>query len=472
MLNKLKTRWLGITILADMSLTVLALLLARWLRGYFPAGVYLDETFSFAFLDKPLQFSSAILIPLIICVWFIVFSTLSIYNPKFIFTQYERVQPILVAITGAVLVFAGLAYFLFSELSRFLFLYFYVLDVIFLVGWRKLVAGLARKNVTPSWQPKHNILIVGQGHLAQDVARAIQTFAWSGLKLVGFVGDEADALGGLDEVTTVVKEFSIDEVIFALPPGHQHLLQQMVFQLQPLSVNLRLVPDVIDMVFIRATIEDFAGLPLIGLREPAISIFDRLIKRTFDLVLAMVILITTAPLTLLSICLIKVDSKGPIFYTAQRVGEGGKIFNMIKFRTMVDNADKQETELLVQSNGTIGFNKTPNDPRVTRVGRFLRRTSLDELPQLLNVLKGDMSLVGPRPELPWMVDRYQPWQYQRFTVPQGMTGWWQVKNRANQQCYDVRVEDDLYYIHNYSLLLDLRILWMTMGAIVRGDGAY
>lgn len=472
MLNKLKTRWLGITILADMSLTVLALLLARWLRGYFPAGVYLDETFSFAFLDKPLQFSSAVLIPLIICVWLTVFSALSIYNTKFIFEQYERIQPILVAVTGAILVFAGLAYFLFSELSRFLFLYFYVLDVVFLVGWRKAIFWLIRQNVMPAWQPQYNVLIAGQGQLAQDVARAIKAISWSGFRLVGFAGDEAGALGPLDRITTIVKEAMIDEVIFALPPGHQHLLQQMVFQLQPMSVNLRLVPDVIDMVFIRATIEDFAGLPLIGLREPAIGIFDRLVKRMFDMLLAMIILLVTAPLLLLIICLIKLDSKGPVFYTAQRVGEGGKIFNMIKFRTMVDSADKRETELLVQSNGTIGFNKNPNDPRITRVGHFLRRTSLDELPQLLNVIKGDMSLVGPRPELPWMVERYKPWQHQRFTVPQGMTGWWQVKNRANQQCYDVRVEDDLYYIHNYSLLLDLRILWLTMGAIIRGDGAY
>ncbi len=139
---------------------------------------------------------------------------------------------------------------------------------------------------------------------------------------------------------------------------------------------------------------------------------------------------------------------------------------------MVLDADQIETDLFVQQNGTIGLNKRPDDPRITTIGRLLRRTSLDELPQLFNILKGDMSLVGPRPELPWLVDRYEPWQYQRFAVPQGLTGWWQVKNRDKQQAYDVRVEDDLYYIHNYSLLLDMRIIWLTVEAILRGNGAF
>ena len=145
---------------------------------------------------------------------------------------------------------------------------------------------------------------------------------------------------------------------------------------------------------------------------------------------------------------------------------------MLKFRTMVQGADQSEQRLLQKEDRALGLNKLPDDPRITRIGRWLRRSSLDELPQLLNVLQGHMSLVGPRPELPWLVENYKLWQYQRFTVPQGMTGWWQVKNRGKQHHYDLRVEDDLFYIHNYSFLLDLRILWLTMGAIIRGDGAY
>ena len=472
MLNKYKTRWLGFTILLDTGLTILALALARWLRSYFPRGYYLDETFSFATLDKPLHFSYVALIPVVVTVWLVVFTALSVYDMKYILNQFDRAQPIFVAITGAVFVFAGLAYFFFRDLSRFLFLYFYILDAIFLVGWRKLAFHFLKENAFRGLQPRHRILIVGQGQLAKDVSSAIQAFAWSGLELVGFVSEKPNGVATVETIKRKVAELEVDEVIFALPPGHQQLLQKLVYQLQPLSVNLRLVPDVIDLVFVRATIEDFAGLPLIGLRQPAISTFDRLVKRVFDIVATSLLLILSLPLVLLIIALIKFGSKGPVFYSAQRIGEGGKIFNMYKFRTMVVDADQRETELLVQDNGTIGFDKQPDDPRVTRIGRFLRRTSLDELPQLLNVLKGDISLVGPRPELPWLVDRYEPWHYQRFAVPQGMTGWWQVKHRDKQQEYDVRVEDDLFYIHNYSFLLDLRILWLTVGAIFRRDGAY
>jgi lipopolysaccharide/colanic/teichoic acid biosynthesis glycosyltransferase len=179
---------------------------------------------------------------------------------------------------------------------------------------------------------------------------------------------------------------------------------------------------------------------------------------------------------LLIALVIKLDSPGPVFYCPQRVGEGGKLFWMVKFRTMVPDAEEQEKRLTIAAGdpdeGPPLFDKRPDDPRVTRLGRLLRRASLDELPQLINVLKGEMSLVGPRPELPWLVERYQPWQRKRFAVPQGITGWWQVNGRSNRGEHLLRVEDDLYYIRNYSLLLDLRILWKTVGSVIRGDGAY
>jgi exopolysaccharide biosynthesis polyprenyl glycosylphosphotransferase len=214
-------------------------------------------------------------------------------------------------------------------------------------------------------------------------------------------------------------------------------------------------------------------LNFIDRRESAINGFDRLIKRLFDLGLGTGLLAIFAPVMLGLAWLIKLDSPGPIFFRQRRVGEGGRLFWMVKFRSMVEDAEQAEPRLLRQSAaGEVLFAKRPDDPRITRVGRLMRRTSLDELPQLFNVLKGEMSLVGPRPELPWLVKRYEPWQCSRFAVPQGMTGWWQINGRMARPGFDQRVEDDLFYIKNYSLWLDLRILWKTVQVVIAGEGAY
>ena len=199
----------------------------------------------------------------------------------------------------------------------------------------------------------------------------------------------------------------------------------------------------------------------------------RWVKRAFDLSVGGLALSVALPTMAAIAAAIALDSPGPVFFRQQRVGEGGRGFEMLKFRTMVVGAQVQEMELARESGeGLPRFEKRADDPRVTRVGHVLRRWSLDELPQLFNVLRGDMSLVGPRPELPWLVQRYGPWQRQRFAVPQGMTGWWQVHGRSDRADYRLRVEDDVYYIRHWSVWLDLRILGMTIAAVIRGTGAY
>jgi exopolysaccharide biosynthesis polyprenyl glycosylphosphotransferase len=189
--------------------------------------------------------------------------------------------------------------------------------------------------------------------------------------------------------------------------------------------------------------------------------WQRTLKRFIDIIVACFALLITLPLLGIIAILVKMDSKGPVFYFQQRVGEGGKLFTIYKIRTMIP-----ETEMSANV-----VKKCPDDPRITRVGRFLRRTSLDELPQLINVLKGDMSLVGPRPELPYLLEMYEDWQFHRLSVPQGMTGWWQINGRANRPLR-LATSDDLYYVENYSLLLDFYILFKTPWAVVWGRGAY
>ena len=316
MLTRLQTRWLGIAILSDMGLTLLALLAARWLRNFFPGGYYIDETLAFSLLDEPLRFSYAVLIPVVLGVWLTVFTALSIYDTQHILAQYDRIQPVFVAITGAVLVFAGLSYFLFRDLSRFLFLYFYILDVVFLISWRKVGFKFMNSTLFQNWQPRRRVLIVGQGELAEQMATAVQNASQAGLELVGQINEPTNGDAAIETIKTKAIALKADEVIFALPPGHQALVQKLVYQLQPLSVNLRLIPDVVDLVFVRAAIEDFAGLPLIGLRQPAISIFSRLVKRAFDIVVTGLLLLISLPLSLFIAALIKFGAPGPIFYSA------------------------------------------------------------------------------------------------------------------------------------------------------------
>jgi len=458
--------------MVDLGGTALALFLARRLRLTLPLGVY---------LDKPLYFTPLfyLLVPL---VWLVIFVTLRVYHPARMLRYLTDLQSVWSAVTVSALVFAGITYLFFREFSRFLFFYFYLLDLLFLTIWRLALPGLLRRFGHKLGHPSR-VLIIGAGQAGCDIRRAILEHQWAGLELIGFLDDDPakqqsgclghPVLGPLEIATEVVRTHGIEEVIIALPPQAQEKIEQTVLGLQALPVNVRLVPDVFSMIFIRASVEDFAGIPLVGLREPAIEELGLVAKRAFDLVVSGIALLLAAPAMAAIAVAIKLDSPGPVFFRQQRVGENGKPFTMVKFRTMVVGAEAQETKLTrEQGKGPPLFEKRPDDPRITRVGRILRRWSLDELPQFLNVLKGEMSLVGPRPELPWLVEQYEPWQRKRFAVPQGLTGWWQVHGRSDRADHRLRVEDDLYYIRNWSFWLDLRILCMTVKAIIEGEGAY
>jgi exopolysaccharide biosynthesis polyprenyl glycosylphosphotransferase len=278
-------------------------------------------------------------------------------------------------------------------------------------------------------------------------------------------------LGTLRDAAQIVQDYNIQEVIVALPLQAHQRAKELVADLRRAPTNIRIIPDYFDLAYIKAGIEEFGGMPLVNLREPALDEFQRLTKRIFDLAVASISLLLAAPLMLLVAILIKLDSPGPVFFKQERVGENGRLFYMRKFRSMVQDAEKRASEVARRDEQGNLIHKWYDDPRVTRVGQFIRRTSMDELPQLFNVLKGEMSLIGPRPEMPWVLDEYEPWQYQRFAVPQGITGWWQVNGRSDKPMH-MHTEEDLYYIKNYSLGLDMLILWKTVGVVLKRKGAY
>ncbi len=385
------------------------------------------------------------------------------------------------AIFFAALLFAGVLYLTVRDLPRLLYLYFVAIDLFLLGAFHSVGLWVLRRLRLWPGRGERKVVVLGAGDTGRQVAEKVREHAWDGLELVAVLDDDRGTWGRevagvrvqgpLERVLEMAARGEVEEIVFALPLRAHKRLIDLALELQRYPVRVRVVPDYFDLAFVKTTVENFGGLPMIGLRDPAIDGFQRLVKRTFDLVATVCALPLVLPVMGVIAVAIKLDSPGPVIFKQKRVGENGRIFTMYKFRTMVEDAEERLHEVLeVTEDGKI-LHKHRDDPRVTRVGRWLRRTSLDELPQLWNVLKGEMSLVGPRPELPWLVDLYEPWQRKRFAVPQGITGWWQVNGRSDRPMH-LHTEDDLYYIQNYSFWLDLKILWMTFKKVLMGEGAY
>ncbi len=378
----------------------------------------------------------------------------------------------------AALICAGILYLGFREFSRWLFVTFVFFNTVFILGWRIVLRAWFRLWRSPARERR--VLIVGAGKTGRSVGQMMQNYQWAGLNLVGYLDDDLAKkedglaiLGSVGRARQVVEKYNIQDVVVALPQRAYGQINNLTLTLHDLPVHVRVVPDYFSLALYRASVDDFGGIPMINLRDPALNEVQRLVKRIFDLAFGTASVMLLLPILSIIALLIKLDSKGPIIFRQERVGENGRIFKMFKFRTMVPDADEHR-EVITEvdpNNGQFLFKKRRDDPRITNIGRFLRRTSLDELPQLFNVLIGDMSLVGPRPELPWLVDQYEPWQRKRFAVPQGMTGWWQVNGRSDKPLH-LHTEEDLYYVQNYSIWMDIYILLKTPWVVLRGKGAY
>lgn len=471
MLRRFGANYAIFSMALDILLTCLALILATKVASLIP--LHLTNLRGQATIS-PYFF---LVVPML---WGLSFLILSVYDPKRIYKAMDEFQIVTLATVASALLFAGLLFLTNRDFSRWVFILFVAFDMLLLLGWRILARIIFRIGRMPA--AERHVLIVGAGEVGQRVGQMIQDYRSMGLSLTGFLdeelpsGSESDefvvhVLGRVEDVREVVQKSDINDVVIALPQRDYAQINELVLALHDLPVQVRVVPDYFSLALYRASVEDFGGLPMINLRDPALNDVQRLVKRMFDLVLSSVLIAFTM-LPMLAITLwIKLDSDGPILFRQQRVGENGRLFSMYKFRSMIVGADKMLDDVTeISDEGRVIFKKA-DDPRVTKVGHFLRRISLDELPQLFNVLKGDMSLVGPRPELPWLVGQYEPWQHKRLAVPQGMTGWWQINGRADKPLH-LHTEEDLYYVQNYSLWMDIYILLKTPWVVVRGKGAY
>jgi exopolysaccharide biosynthesis polyprenyl glycosylphosphotransferase len=338
--------------------------------------------------------------------------------------------------------------------------------------WRKVAYGRYRSGLET-----RNVMIVGAGRVGHALRNHLESLRHLGFRFKGFVAltereaesNDTDIVGDVRNCLSLARSLFVDEIFFSVP-AEKKLVIGIVEEARDMGIDVRVVPDLYDGLAWNAPVEYIGQFPTIPLHRRALPVGSLLLKRALDVAGAALAMLLGLPIMLALVIAIKLDSKGPVFYRAKRIGLKGRTFTCFKFRTMCVDADKKLEELLHKNERDGILFKIANDPRITRVGRFLRKYSLDELPQLYNVLRRDMSLVGPRPPIASEVEQYDLSYLRRLDVLPGMTGLWQVEARRDPS-FDSYISLDTAYVENWSLWLDLKILARTVGVVFSGTGS-
>jgi exopolysaccharide biosynthesis polyprenyl glycosylphosphotransferase len=452
-------------LVVDMAVVLAAFLLAHWARFIAPE----DEA---AALGLEQYARMGLTVGLVTT---ILFALHGLYDAERHHSWAARLHLIVSSVSTALVVSVAVSFFVGDQrFSRLWFAAGWAFAVVSLTLWRVL-AHRTYVAVRDAVTPANRVVIVGANALGAQVARELA----AEYQVVGYVDNGSDLdtrsgpphLGTIAQLQRIVQAYSVDQIVIALPAHRREQLNRLIAGGFHRRVAVKFVPELPglgDFLPTRFEIQHMGGRPYIGFASMAKVSW---LKRVVDLLLVGVGLVVAAPLLAAIAVAIKLDSPGPIFYRQRRVGKDGRPFQMIKFRSMRQDADRQLQALRAHNEATGPLFKMKNDPRITRVGRVLRRLSLDELPQLFNVLKGEMSLVGPRPPIPAEVEEYEDWQCGRLRAVPGITGLWQVSGRSEVPFHDM-VRLDLHYIRNWSLALDLEILWRTIPAVLTSRGAY
>jgi exopolysaccharide biosynthesis polyprenyl glycosylphosphotransferase len=364
--------------------------------------------------------------------------------------------------------------------SRLIFFYAAILVTLFL-GVGRFALQLTLDHLRHHGVGVRRSILVGAGDVGRMVMRTMVARPDYGFQLIGFLDDNPAksftnigpyrALGPVDNLSQVLEVETVDTVVICLPWQSHRMIQRLLRTCEQSAVRAQVVPDLFQLTKNQVIVEELNGIPLLSTRDISLQGWNFVIKRAFDLVISVSGGILALPLCALIAIAIKLDSPGPVIFSQMRVGRNGEPFRCYKFRSMVEGAANMRQDLGELNEATGPLFKVRNDPRRTRVGRLIRRLSLDELPQLINVLRGEMSWVGPRPNLPEEVAQYQEWHKKRLTVSPGITGMWQVSGRSDLT-FDEMVLLDIYYVENWNLAMDLGILLRSIPAIVRARGAY
>ena len=457
MLKKHAKFFENILFIADLFVIGLSWLFAYYIRFY--SGLMPVEKGI-----PPFSIYFYLIIP-ILFIWGFVFKTFGLYRPKRISPYLNEIFDIVKACSFSVLILISITFFFRQyEYSRLVFLVFWIMTIISLslerVLFREVLRYMRRKG--------HNLrysIIVGTGSLANDIFNRIELHPELGLKIKGFLSQDKSAVGSVingipvigtyKDIGKIIIDKDIDQVITALPIEQHALTVELLKDIGNEMVDIKVVPDLCEFMTLRGGIDELDGLPIISLQDTPLYGWNIVVKRTFDIIFSVAAIIITAPIIALISILIKFISHGPVFYKQERMGLDGKKFITYKFRTMMVNAE--------ENTGPVWAKE--NDERKTTIGTFLRRTNLDELPQFFNVLKGDMSIVGPRPERPVFVEQFNksiPQYMLRHKMKAGITGCAQVNGWRGNTSIEKRIEYDLYYIENWSLMFDIKIILMTI----------
>lgn len=454
MIKKKRKQLVQIYIIGDIIAIILSFNLTFWLRFYSnfigtPKGV-------------PDYYKYLIVIPFLIFVQIIYFSNQGYYKIKL---RRNRLDDLFLVLFNS-FISSLIVLFFFSYLKSYRFIDFEIshiyliiyipISVFFIFSLRLLIFKVFKKFFLKK-NGISKILIAGTNDFALMLAEKLKNYSHFGIEIIGFLSEhkKKGVLGTYDELDEVVKKHSITDLFIALSLKDYETIMNLIKIGNNLLIDIKLVPDILQIASLKAGMEHIEGVPTINLGDIPLHGGRLVFKRIFDLLFTSIGLILFSPLFLITSILIKINSKGPVFYKQGRIGLDGRNFRMIKFRTMIHNAERD----------TGAIWSPHNDERITSVGKFLRKFSIDELPQLLNVLMGDMSLVGPRPERPEFVEKFKgyiPKYMLRHKVKTGITGWAQVHGLRGNTPLDKRIEFDIYYIQNWTFKLDLEILWRTL----------
>ena len=424
----------------------------------------------------------ALLLIVIPIIWWALLNVQNAYTwQRFTSLKTEHRRVFKTTILGTLILLAVVSIFRIRDLPRSLIALFAVLSFLLLVLEKTLlyyIIGQMRKR----GRNRKKALIVGTGELACEFAAIADKYTDLGLEVIGFLTDkteeiekklcDAKVLGFYDDLIPIMHQREVEEVVFALPSKDLNTAGELLTLCEQEGVQVRLVSDFFRTVIAKLHVHEIHGMPILTFSTAPMKEWQQFIKRCIDVIVSSVALVVLSPFFLIIAVLIKLTSPGPVFYDWNVIGFNKKPFKGYKFRSMVKDAEKLKEKLLAQNEMTGAMFKIKNDPRITPIGRFLRKFSLDEFPQFWSVLKGDMSLVGPRPCLQIELPHFESWQRRKFSVKPGLTCLWQVSGRNDIKDFNEWAKMDLEYIDNWSLWLDFNILLKTVPVVLLGKGAH